>query len=320
MSEVEQQNQGKKGSAFNTVIMILLLAGVGVMTYLWSKTKSKLSESNEQLATMESMLSEYTGDVTTDLTSDLKNMLQTYNALEKKAAEDGEVNKQQAEEIAAQKEQINELLKKVESGKWTAAELAKMRRENETLRNIMKGYVYQIDSLNTLNLKLNSDLDNTRTELTATVSERDTYKQNAEESAARVKEGSKLQAYGFSSVALRSKLNNTTTETDRARNTVQIKSSFSIGANPIAEKGNKSVYMQVTKPDGTIYQSRTSNVISTNSGSVAYSDKKDVDYTGEAVSLAIYYDLRGEEAQKGNYLVKIYCDGQLIGKDNFTLK
>src|SRR5690606_18903302 len=153
-----------------------------------------------------------------------------------------------------QKQQIQELIKKVEAGKWTAAELAKMRRENETLRGIMKGYVKQIDSLNTMNLQLTSDLDNTRTQLTSTTTERDTYKQTAEESQARVKEGSKLQAYAFSTVALRSKLNNTTTETDKAKSTIQIKSSFTIGANPIANKGTKPVYMQITKPDGTIFQ------------------------------------------------------------------
>lgn len=318
MSEIEQQTPKK--SVFNTLVILILLAGIGVMTYLWSSTKTELSESNSQLETMSTMLSEYTGEISKDLSSDLKNMLETYNALEKKAKESGELNEEQASEIESQRSQIKDLLDKVEKGKWTAGELAKMRRENETLRGIMKGYVYQIDSLNTLNLKLNSDLDQTRTELTTTSSERDTYKQVAEETTARVKEGSKLQAYSFSSVALRSKLNNTTTETSKAKGAVQIKSSFTIGANPIATKGSKPVYMQITKPDGTIFQSRTANIVSTDQGNVAYSDKKDVDYTGDAVNIAIYYDLRGEDAQKGNYVVKIYCDGSLIGKDNFTLK
>ncbi|MCO5260402.1 MAG: hypothetical protein M9916_09685 [Crocinitomicaceae bacterium] len=317
MSEIEQS---PKKNGLNTVLMLLLLAGIGVMTYLWSSTRTELSESNSQLETMSSMLSQYTGEISKDLSADLKNMLETYNALEKKAKDQGDLNEQQAAEIEEQRSQIKDLLDKVEKGKWTASELAKMRRENETLRSIMKGYVYQIDSLNTLNLKLTSDLDQTRTELTTTTTERDNFKQEAEESKARVKEGSKLQAYGFSSVALRSKLNNTTAETNKAKGTVQFKSSFTIGANPIATKGMKPVYLQITKPDGSIFQSRSSNILSTEQGNVAYSDKKDVDYTGEAVSMAIYYDLRGEEAQKGNYTVKIYCDGSLIGKDNFTLK
>lgn len=315
----EQQTQAKK-SGFSTLIIIVLLVAVGVMTYLWSSTKSELSESNAQLKTMEELLKGYTGEISDDLTSDFKNMLATYDELEKKA----DLSETQASEIAEQRQRIEGLMQELETakknGNVNASLVAKLKRENETLRGIMKGYIVQIDSLNTLNLQLTSDLDNTRTELTTTTIERDNYKQNAEAATERVKEGSKLQAYGFSSVALRSKINNTTTETDKAKNTVQIRSSFSIGANPIADKGSKAVYMQITKPDGTVFQSRTSNVISTGQGSVAYSDKKDVDYTGEAVNMAIFYDLRGEEAQKGNYSVKIYCDGNLIGKDNFTLK
>ncbi len=315
----EQQTQAKK-SGFSTLIIIVLLVAVGVMTYLWSSTKSALSESNAQLKTMEGLLESYTGEISGDLTADFKNMLATYDELEKKA----DLSDAQADSIAVQRDRIQGLMNELETAKKNgtvnASLVAKLKRENETLRGIMKGYITQIDSLNTLNLQLTSDLDHTRTELTTTSSERDTYKQNAEAATERVKEGSKLQAYGFSSVALRSKMNNTTTETDKAKNAVQIRSSFSIGANPIADKGSKAVYLQITKPDGTIFQSRTSNVISTGQGSVAYSDKKDVDYTGEAVNMAIFYDLRGEEAQKGNYSVKIYCEGNLIGKDNFTLK
>mgnify|MGYP000291547274 CR=1 FL=1 len=33
-----------------------------------------------------------------------------------------------------------------------------------------------------------------------------------------------------------------------------------------------------------------------------------------------YYNLKGGEAVKGNYKVKIFCDGGIIGTDGFTLK
>jgi len=36
--------------------------------------------------------------------------------------------------------------------------------------------------------------------------------------------------------------------------------------------------------------------------------------------LSIFYDLKGADASKGNYKVNIYVDGQLAGKDSFTLK
>lgn len=319
MSEQEVTTPAKKNGAYVLVILLLLL-GVGAMTFLWSSTKSKLADANrtnqemqKSIEDMEAMLSEYTGEISNDLRKDLKNMLSTYDALMEK-------DKSQADSINVQKAKIEELLAQVERGKMTSYQLSKMKRENETLRNIMKGYVYQIDSLNTLNLKLTSDLDVTKTALNETSTERDNFKQQAETSQAKVKAGSKLQAYGFNSIALRSKLNDMTTETTKAKNTIQIKSSFTIGANPITESGRKTVYMQVIKPDGKTFQTKASNVVSTDAGSFAYSDKKEIDYNNEAVDMAIYYDLRGEEAPKGNYSVKIYCEGQLIGKDSFTLK
>jgi len=306
----------RKTNLFNTLLIVVLLVAVGWLAYLWSSTKSELSESNAQMQNLSAMLTDYTGEISNNLSTDLKNMLATYDALEKKTREQGNLNEEQAAEIEEQRTQIQDLLKKVEQGKWTASELAKMRRENETLRSIMKGYVQQIDSLNTLNLRLSSDLDITRTELSSTVSERDTYKQTAEEAAAKIKQGSKLQAYGFSSEALKGN----SKSTNKAKNTSQIKASFTIGANSIANKGNKAVYLQVIKPDGTIFQNRASNIVSIGNETVAYSDKKDVDYTGEALNMAIYYDLRGEDAQKGSYEIKIYCDGQLIGTDRMVLK
>lgn len=318
MSE-QQAVPAKKNGAFVLIIVVLLLL-VGAMTFLWSKANSKLAEATKEnqelqasITDMEGMLSEYTGEISNDIRKDLKNMLSTYDALMEKDAS-------QSDSINAQKAKIEELLAKVEQGKLTSYELSKLKRENETLRNIMKGYVYQIDSLNTLNLKLSTDLDETKTALTTTTSERDQFKTEADGAKAKVKEGSKLQAYSFSSVALRSKINDMTTETTKAKNTIQIKSSFTIGANPITDAGRKSVYMQIIKPDGKTMQTKSSNIVTTESGGIAYSDKKDIDYQNEAVDVAIYYDLRGEEAPKGNYSVKIYCDGQLIGKDSFTLK
>ena len=195
-----------------------------------------------------------------------------------------------------------------------------LRKENETLRGIMKGYVVQIDSLNTLNLKLTSDLDQTTTKLNITAEERDLFKADAEQKTAQVKKGSRLQAYGFSSVGLKMKLNNMADETNRARNVVQIKSSFTVSENPITEAGKKVVYMQVINPDGKTLQTKSSNSIQTELGNIAYSDKKEIDYQNQRIDLSIYYDIRGEEVLKGNYKVKIYCEGNLIGTDSFTLK
>lgn len=321
MSEVQEAPKRGVNSAM-IAILVLAVAGLGVMFYLWSAKNSALNECNTankelqaDIDEMNKMMSAYLGpDMTNDLKKDFENMLETYDALMKKDAT-------QTDSLMVQKEKIQKLLTELNNGKRKSAqEIAKLRRENETLRQIMIGYVKQIDELNTLNLELESELDKTTNELTTTQTERDQYKQSADDNAAKVKAGSKLKAYGFTTEGLRMKINNTPEPTTKARNCVQVRSSFTIGENEIAEAGPKVVYMQITDPDGKVLQGRSGNTVQTESGNVAYSDKKEITYNNKSVDVAIYYDFNGEEPVKGTYKVKIYCDGQLIGNDAFTLK
>lgn len=316
----ENQEPKKKSSGAFVAITILLLIALAVMAYLWSSKNSQLNQCKNDNAVLHSdmkgmneMMSGYVGGMTNDLKSDFKNMLSTYDALLEK-------DKSQEDSINRQKAEIEELLQKVERGNMSAHQLFKARKEIETMKRIMRGYIVQIDSLNTLNLKLTNNLDSTNTVLVVTQGERDQYKTDAEYNAEQVKKGSKLQAFNFSSGGLKMKLNNTTTDSDRARSIVQIKSSFTISENPIATSGKKAVYMQIVAPDGKTLQSSSSNIIDTESGQVAFSDYKDIDYQNQRIDMAIYYNLNGQELSKGNYKIKIYCQGQLVGTDSFTLK
>ena len=320
------ENPKKSNGAFIAIILLLLI-GLGVMAYLVSSKNTALNtcrnetkKLNADMEEMNLMLADMGFDVdgmSNSLTKDFTNMLNTYDELIKKDAS-------KADSLNIQKDKIISLMKDLEqskkSGRLNARKIAQMTRENTTLRSIMKSYVMQIDSLNTLNVKLSSDLDHTTQQLSSTTTERDQYKQEAEVNAEKVKTGQKLSAFGFASSGLRMKLNNTTEETKKARDCIQIRSSFTISENPLTSPGNKSVYMQIIDPDGKTLQSKSGNTVQTDQGAIAYSDKKDINYNNQRVDLSIFYDLQNKEATKGNYKVKIYCDGLLIGTDNFTLK
>lgn len=310
----------KKGTGGYIAVIILLLIALGVMFYFLSSEKSKVNDCGDanakletDMAGMNEMLEGYVGNMSNDLKTDFQNMLKTYDLLLEK-------DNSKADSINAQKARIEELLSEVERGKMTAYQLYELRKENETLRKIMKGYVVQIDSLNTLNLRLSSDLDSTSTQLDLTKEERDKIQDVADAQGGIIDKAKKLQAYGFNSGALRSKLNSTTTPTTKARNSVQLMSSFTISENSVAQKGNKAVYMQITDPNGKIFQSRSSNITSTETGDVSYTDKKSINYSGSRIDITIYYDLNDQKISKGNYKVRIYCQGQMIGSDSFSLK
>lgn len=302
-------------------IIGLLLIGIATMTFLWSSKRSELNQcQNDNLVLksdmegMNKMLEGYVGGLSNDLKTDFKNMLDTYDRLI-------EMDHSKADSLNKQKAQISQLLTQLNTNKkLSARELFNLKKENEVLRSIMRGYVKQIDSLNTLNIKLTSVLDETTTKLTETTSERDTYKKDSEQKSEQLKKGAKLQAYGFKSEALRMKINNTTEPTTKAKNAVQMRASFTIGENQIASSGKKAVYLQLIGPSGEVLQNKANYVMDTENGQQAFSDKKDIDYNNQAIDLTIYYDLKGQEVGKGNFKVRIYCEGQLIGTDSFTLK
>ena len=315
------ETQPKSSNLLLYSVIGILLIGLATLTFMWSAKRSELNQcQNDNLILksdmegMNKMLEGYVGGLSNDLKTDFKNMLDTYDRLI-------EMDQSKADSLNKQKAQISQLLKQLNTNKkLSARELFNLKKENEVLRSIMRGYVKQIDSLNTLNIKLTSVLDETNTRLTETTTERDTYKKDAEQKSEQLKKGAKLQAYGFNSEALRMKLNNTTEPTTKAKNVIQMRSSFTIGENQIASSGRKSVYLQIVGPNGEVLQSKANYVMETENGQQGYSDKKDIDYNNQAIDLTIYYDLKGLEVGKGNYKVRVYCEGQLIGTDSFTLK
>jgi hypothetical protein len=317
--ETPEQNP-PKSNRFYFVFIFILLAGLAGLTLAWSRQRAALNTCNNKntslladMADMEDALSGYTGSMKQDLKQNLNQMLRDYNKLIEKDAT-------KADSLNAQKAQITQLLKKLDRANITARDLVRARRENETLRSIMRSYARTIDSLNTLNIDLGSRLEETNVRLSTTTTERDNYRRQAEESQQQVKKGSKLQAYGFQSEALKQRLNNTMEVTDRAKNAVQFRSSFTLSENVLTSAGRKTVYLQITAPSGEVLQGSSNFVTETESGSTPYSQRKDVDYQNQALDLTIYYELKGEAASKGTYKVRIYCEGQLIGTDSFTLK
>ena len=321
----ELENPTKKNNGFFIIITILLLIGLAVLSYFFSKKNNELNaciNRNKALTTdmngMNEMMTGYVGNMSNDLTKDFQNMLNTYDDLILK-------DKSKADSLNLQKEKIISLMSDLDksrrNGSLNAQKIAQLNKENTTLRSIMKSYVYQIDSLNTLNVKLNTELTQTTNKLESTQSERDQYKKEANEKAEQVRLGAKLQAFNFTSNGLKMKLNNTTEPTNRARNCVQIQSSFTLSENLLNKAGNKTIYLQVTAPNGKILQSKSNFTLETDEGKVAYSDKKEVNYQNKQLDMSIYYDFAADEnAEKGTYKIKIYCDGSLAGTDSFILK
>lgn len=323
MSESTNNDGKEKKSRTGAWILITIIALVaaGALGWMYSnestaydncKVKNKQLES--EMEEMNQALTGYIEGATKDLKQDFQNMLDTYDQLIEK-------DESLTDSLNLQKEKIEGLMEELsDTRRRSYREINKLKDENSTLRKIMKEYLYRIDSLNTLNINLTSQLDETSSRLTKTESERDQLKEQQQQSEELLAKGGRLNAFNFNTVGLRYRITGNTHEVNRAGRVDVLSSTFTIGENTIAKKGNKTIYMQIIDPNGKVIYSRPNNIINVAGSEIIYTDAREINYQGQQIDITIVHNLQDQEIDKGNYTVKIFADGAMIGKDAFTLK
>lgn len=250
------------------------------------------------------------------LKNDLQEMLIQYDTITTN-------NDRLSAEIMGQQEQIKELLKQMEKHKDDAYIISKLKKEAGTLRDIMKGYLVTIDSLNTMNIDLKKDNQFLAEELSETKTRAQTLESNKKDLEQIVATGSILQANGMSSVGIKVRNNGNQSEVNRANKTELIKTCTEIAENRISPKGKKNIFLRIISPDGVVLDSNDGedNRFDFNGVSGKYSVKRQIDYESESMELCIFYTVNTEaELQPGKYIVEMYEAGTLIGKTDFDLK
>lgn len=186
-------------------------------------------------------------------------------------------------------------------------QLAKYKKEVATLRSVMKGYLRQIDSLNTINSNLQAQNIQYKKEINTAQLRADVAEEKADELNTKVRIGSVIQASGIRMTALNAKSN----EVKRMRLAKRLKVDFDLTANELAEPGEKSVYLRILGPDGYLLAPSEVILFSFEGDEMRASAVRKVDYENESVPVSIFYD--GETFTNGTYTVEIYVDGRLSG-------
>jgi len=252
-----------------------------------------------------------------DISVSLENLLEDYNSVSTD-------NVALSDSINIQKQKVTLMLKELENSenrrKYTARELFKMKKEAQTLRNVMKNYVYKVDSLNTLNKELMAEMKVKDNRITEVSGERDQFKEKTADLSKTVALGSKLQILALYSQPIRIRSSGSFTETTRAKRADQIKSCFKIAGNTIAEAGSKTFHMRVISPEGKVLTNTKSSEQMIGEESVTMSISRSIDYQNTPVDLCIFYEKSMGSLPVGDYKVEIYTDGAKVGSSTFALR
>ena len=224
-------------------------------------------------------------------------------------------------EIEAKKAEIAQLLDDAEKHKGDAYIISKLKKESETLRQIMRGYVRSIDSLGTLNKTLIVEKENVLKELDTEKGKITGLNKDKEDLQATIQKGSILTCFNVVAKGVKFKSGGKKeSETTKASRTQKIKVSFSLGENKIAKAGEKIVYVRIVTPDGKeMAKNYDDNYKFTfNKSSGYFAGKETLNYSNAEISGVTYCEGQGDLVS-GNYIIEISCDGVIIGSSTLRL-
>ena len=143
----------------------------------------------------------------------------------------------------------------------------------------MKHYIFQIDSLNTLNIALRKDAELARAEAAKSAERYQELSKTTDEYAKLVEQGSEIKGRGINIVGI----NASNKETDRSSRIKKLRTCLSLIENSIAPKGPMRVYIRVKGPDGILMTSDQQRIFEMNGEQLVYSESREVDYQGAEV-------------------------------------
>ena len=223
--------------------------------------------------------------------------------------------KYQNDTIAAQLAKANEMVEQLKrERRFNYNKMREYQKEVGTLRAVMKNYLRQIDSLNTINKKVSAENVSLRKEISTANLRADVAEERASELQNKVAQGSVLRARDIMLVAL----NANDKLISRVKNAAALRADFTVSANELAKPGNRDIYLCITSPDGYLLSTDAMPTFVYHGVKKGYSASRKVDYQNEDVDVSIYY--KGSGFIPGTYKVELYMDGNLIGSSEVALR
>ena len=274
-----------------SVVAVILL---GVLVYVWIDRNSLIDD----LTIEKDQLTEQLGE----LQVDYQNLSSNNDSLNV--------------ELAREREKVEQLIERVK--KTEATNRAKMRqyeKELGTLRSIMKHYIVQIDSLNTLNVALRKDAQMAREQAKKSQAKYDELSKTTDAYAKQIEKGAVVKGRGVNMTAI----NSSNKETDRSSRTATLKTCLNLVENALAERGPRKVYIRVKGPDGILMTDGSQQIFECAGEQMIYSASREVDYQGNSVDVGIYLNDIAMYTG-GVYTVEAYTEKSLLGTTEFILR
>ena len=218
-------------------------------------------------------------------------------------------------QILAERAKVEQLQKELKASKATSAKrIDQLSREVTTLRNVLRTYVVQIDSLQATNERLRAENTEGKENYNRVTSQAQQLSNEKAHLSDRVKLAAKLDATAISVTPIDKRGKHTKT----LSKVVNLQIRFTISKNVTAEVGEKTFYCRITQPNDELLVKAGAGTFAFEGKQIPYSIRREIEYNGEETPLVMYWPVE-ESLQSGTYQLRIFADGNLIGSASFSL-
>ena len=288
-----------KKSLLIIAVSVLVIALVGI-TYLLFTEKQNNRELVEEFALEKE-----------DLENEYTRFAQQYDELKLTVSNDSLSVLLEQEQIKTQR--LLEELRTVKSS--NATEIRRLKKELSSLRKIMIGYINQIDSLN----KLTNQQKQVIAEVTQKYNAASRQINNLSEEKKNLNKKVTLAAQLDATNIWVEPKNKRDKKVKKVKDVVKFTIGFTIVKNITAETGERTLYINIYKPNNEVLTKNAANTFEYENRSLPYSIKKYIEYNGEEQPITVFWNVE-EYLSAGTYRVDIFADGTMIGSQRFTLE
>jgi len=245
------------------------------------------------------------------IASELSRMVTGYNSIR---SENDSLN----QTISSAQTKVKDLLNEVEQVKNVSyQQITKYRQEVTTLRDIMRDYIVQIDSLNQKNQRLMTENISVKQEVTEARSVNQQLTEEKKKLEQTVTLASQLEASDLRASGITAKGK----EQVKAYKIEKVKIDFTLSKNQTAKRGAKNIYVRIQRPDQILLMKSEKDIFKFEDMKIPFSVMREVEYEGNDVPVSIYWDNTNESPLiPGNYTVDVFADERNIGTTTFEVK
>jgi len=221
------------------------------------------------------------------------------------------------EQLYIAQTKVKDLLLEVEQTKRLSIErITRYQQEVSTLRDIMRNYIVQIDSLNRRNQILMAENIEVKEQVRQVESQNIQLTQEKQRLEQNLQRAAQLEASNLVAVGV----NNRDRETNAASRATMIRINFTLNRNITARRGAKNIYVRIMRPDQLLLSKSPDHLFQFEDLRIQYSAMREVNYEGNELPVAIYWDNEGQPFMAGRYTIDIFADGNNIGTTTLELR